>query len=235
MKEGYLKFILRSTAITGLLGSGFILFGSLITGIFYVGRSNESYSLLNHYVSELGEIGVSNLPFIFNIGLILGAIFLCIFLMGIAWLMQSWLGWGFAVLALITGVSGLLVGVYPMNLLPQHLSVALTFFNVGQLTMLFFSVFVLFNKSPWFTKKLAIPGFITVGFFIVFLNMPSSFQGDNDFELAMYEQLNNRPDVIPLAIFEWLIILGLLSWVILTSVHLWRFYKKEFFLEKSTA
>jgi|APSaa5957512622_1039677.scaffolds.fasta_scaffold10726_3 hypothetical protein len=227
MKQISQDQIIRTTAITGIIGAVTIILGSLISALFYNGRTNETYSFLNHFVSELGEVGVSDVPFIFNGGLIIGAFFLTLFLLGVAWLVRNWLGALFAVLALVTGISGLLVGVYPMNNIEPHITVAMLFFNTGQFTMLFFSVYVLFSKHPWFSKKLAIPGFITGIFFIVFLNMPSSTKGDVDIENAMLDLLYNRPTILPLAIFEWLIIAGLMSWVIYTCVHLWRFNKQQ--------
>ena len=113
-----------------------------------------------------------------------------------------------------------------MSNIGPHLKAAMTFFNTAQFAMLFFTIYVLFSKSPWFSKKLAIPGFITVIFFVVFLNMPSAFNGDLDFETAMHNQLYNRPDIIPLAIFEWLIVAGLMTWVIVTSLYIWKFIKR---------
>lgn len=225
MQRTNYQTVVKTTAITGLLGATTIIFSSLITALFYVGRTNERYNFANHYVSELGEIGVSDVPYIFNGGLILGAFLLTFFLLGIAWLMRSWLGYGFAGLAMVTGVSGFFVGIYPMSNIDLHITAAMTFFNTAQFAMLFFTVFVLFSKHPWFSKKLAIPGVITIFFFVIFLNMPSSFDGDLDLHTAMLNQLNNRPDIIPLAIFEWLIIAGLMTWVILTSLNFCRYYQ----------
>ena len=226
MKKNKQKNILKTTAITGGFGATVIVLSSLITAYFYQGRTNERYNFANHYVSELGEIGVSNIPFIFNGGLMIGALLLTIFMIGIAWLMPKWIGLIFAGLALVTGISGFFVGVYPMSNLSPHLTAAMTFFNTAQFAMLVFTIYVLFSKAPWFSKKLAVPGFITFIFFVIFLNMPSALNGDVDFKTAMRNQLYNRPNIIPLALFEWLIIAGLMAWIIATSLHIWRYYKQ---------
>ena len=219
--------ILKFTALAGLLGATSIILGSLITALFYEGRTNERYNFTNHYVSELGEIGISDIPYIFNGSLMLGAFLLTFFMLGIAWLMQSWPGLVFGGLALATGVSGFFVGIYPMSNIDPHIKAAMTFFNIAQFAMLFFTVYVLFSKHPWFPKKLAIPGSITFIFFVIFLNMPSAFDEDLDLQTAMHNQLNNRPEIIPLAVFEWLIIAGLMTWVILTSTYLCRYYQNQ--------
>lgn len=57
--------------------------------------------------------------------------------------------------------------------------------------------------------------------------MPSSLDGAEDLEEATMNLLFNRPDVMPLAIFEWLIILSLMAWILITGFHLRRYMQKE--------
>lgn len=216
---------LKLTALSGILGAGIIIFGSLITAVFYEGRTGQSYSFANHFVSELGEVGVSDMAWVFNYSLIIGSAILILYLLGLAWLMRRWEGLIFALLGLVMGISGLLVGVFPMNNLKPHVVVALTFFNVGQFTALFFSVYVLFSNKPYFSRTLAIPSFFTTACFVIFLNLPNAIPNDSstDFESAMADLFLNRPPVLPLAVFEWLIIVGLMVWVLHISIHLLRY------------
>ncbi|MEO1164081.1 MAG: DUF998 domain-containing protein [Chloroflexota bacterium] len=222
---------LKLTALSGILGTGIIFAGSLITAVFYQGRTGQSYSFANHFVSELGEVGVSNMAWVFNYSVIMGSAIIIVYLLGLAWLMRHWIGLIFALLGLVMGVSGLLVGVFPMNNLAAHLVVALTFFNVGQFTTLFFSVYVLFSEKPYFSRTLAIPGLFTTVCFVIFLNLLTAIPNDpsTNFESAMAELFLNRPPVLPLAIFEWLIIAGLMIWVLHTSVHLWRYQRQSIY------
>ena len=62
----------KITSRAGLIGSGAIALGSLLTALAYHGRAGEAYSVLNHFVSELGEVGVAPLAWAFNTGLFLG-------------------------------------------------------------------------------------------------------------------------------------------------------------------
>lgn len=237
MKPANYNPIISWTYRSGFAGASFIFLGILVSALFYIGRTGERYSFCNHFVSELGEVGVSELAAAFNGGLVVGATLLTFFMLGIAWLMKNWLGWLCGLSGLITGLSGMLVGVFPMSNLLPHIKVAMTFFNNGQITMLLFSLAVLFNRRPWFCKQLAIPGLITFSFFVLFLNMPMSFGGSpdietatinlNDIETAMRSQLTDRPRVIPLAVFEWLIIGGLMAWILITSLHLWRYQRSQ--------
>lgn len=138
--------IISITYRTGIFGASLVLLGVAISALFYVGRMDEPFTFRNHFVSELGEVGVSELAVVFNTGLFVGGLSLTVFLLGLAWLIKTRLGWVFAGLALITGISGTLVGAFPMNNLAPHITVAMSFFNMGQIMMLAFSIYLLFNK-----------------------------------------------------------------------------------------
>ena len=56
----------KLTYICGFLGPAIMILGSLITAILYHGKKGGSYSILNHYISKLGEVGVSRLAPVFN-------------------------------------------------------------------------------------------------------------------------------------------------------------------------
>ena len=58
----------------GLLGSLIGLIGTLIPGLVYRGSQNEPYSFLNHFISELGEKGISKLAWVFNLSMILSGL-----------------------------------------------------------------------------------------------------------------------------------------------------------------
>ena len=67
-----IKKLIFVSSYIGQAGICIILLSALIAAASYVGKQNETYSFLNHFISELGEIGVSPLAHIFNGGLILG-------------------------------------------------------------------------------------------------------------------------------------------------------------------
>ena len=51
----------------GLIGASVIAVGSVVTASPTRGSKGESYSPLNHFVSELGELAVSRLAVVFNL------------------------------------------------------------------------------------------------------------------------------------------------------------------------
>ena len=68
---------------SGAAGAGIILAGSLVAALFYRGRLGEAYNPLNHFVSELGEVGISAAAWAFNGGLLIGGVLLVVFLLGL--------------------------------------------------------------------------------------------------------------------------------------------------------
>ena len=71
-------------AWAGLIGVTAISLGSIATAIVYSGKQGEAFNPLNHWVSELGEVGVSDLASVFNVSLIVGGVCFVVFMIGLA-------------------------------------------------------------------------------------------------------------------------------------------------------
>lgn len=82
----------KLTYVSGFLGPAIMILGSLIPAILYHGKKGESYSILNHYISKLGEVGVSTLAPVFNTSLIVGSLVLVIFVLGLGLYIHTKLG-----------------------------------------------------------------------------------------------------------------------------------------------
>lgn len=206
--------------LSGILGSLTILIGILISAIGYHGVQGQRYNLLNHFVSELGEVGVSDLAIVFNTSLIIGGVLNAVFMIILAKSIRGWLRYPLAVLGLSAAICGSLVGVFPMNRLDQHIIVALGFFNLGQLAALVFSLVFLFGKNHPYPRWLSIPGLLNTAAFFAFNNFPSQFEEGVDFNQGMEGLLTNRPDFIPLALMEWVVILGILIWFAMLGTYM---------------
>jgi hypothetical membrane protein len=211
----------RITWMTGLAGSGIIALSMLITALFYSGRTGEGYSPLNHFVSELGEVGISELAWLFNGGLVIGGVLVVVSMIGLALHIRGWFRYLVAAFGLLTGISGTLVGIFPMNQLDLHIAVALTFFNTGWMITGAFSLYALFGKGHHFPRWLAIPGIITAITFVAFSNY-------NDPYITSTESLAEilgaaRPDVWGIAVLEWIVVLCILIWIALVSEAVRRF------------
>ena len=208
------------TSSCGISGPLLMGLGILISAVAYVGVEGQSYGLMNHFVSELGELGVSELAAVFNWGLILGGSLTTIFMVYLASQIDHWVKYPLGILSVYTTVNGALVGVYPMNFLEPHIQVAMRFFNLGMLISFLYSLLFLLTKWHPFPRWMAAPGLLNAGFFAWFLNYPSEMNSDVSFDQGMSTLLTNRPDFIPMALLEWVVILGILVWVLILGGYL---------------
>jgi len=207
-------------ALTGIAGPLLISLGMILAGVSYIGIEDQSYNPLNHFVSELGEVGVSNAAWSFNSGLVGGGIFNALFMAYLAAQTDHWIRYPLGLLGITASVFGSLVGFFPMNSLKPHLFAALTFFDLGLAITLIYSIFILSSSSHPFPKWLALPGILNSITFAVFIFYPSDFDSGVDFQEGMAGLLRNRPDFIPLALLEWVVILGILAWFLMLGIFL---------------
>ncbi len=201
----------------GLAGVGLISLGSLAAGLAYRGKMGEAYSPLNHFVSELGEVGVSELAWVFNIGLFVGGLCLVCFLLHLGKLIGGWLGALFGLAGLACGISGAMVGVFPMNNLSPHIFWAMNFFNLGLGLMVFFSLIALFGRHN-LPRWLAAPGVLGVAAFAAFLYTPAPATEEIDTLAAAHAMMAApRPAVWQMAVFEWAAVGSVLVWAALVA------------------
>ena len=206
--------------LCGIAGSLVALLGALAAGLAYRGRSAERYSLLNHFISELGEAGVSRLAWAFNLGLILAGLLIIPFCLGLGLRIQGTWAW----LGLVTGVGAALalagVGVFPMNNLAPHIRAAQTFFRLGLVMILFFSLAILLQPagSPAVSLRAAwagLPAVLAYANFLLYSGLAFRKTGE-----SISTQMETRPRIWLLAIFEWLIFLTTVPWFLAISLGL---------------
>ncbi len=148
-------FIKQSYWVFGLLGCIVITVAIVGTALAYRGIKGQRYSFMNHYISELGEVGVSRNAWLFNTGMIISGLLFIPFTLGLGLTLGGL--WGFlgGLAGLWAGISCLLVGVYPMNNLTPHSHAATSYFRGGLVTILLFSVAIFLQEpgqaviSPW--------------------------------------------------------------------------------------
>lgn len=133
--------------LLGIAGTSIVILAILYSALVYRGNRGERFSLLNHYISELGEAGGSKGARIFNAGLVLGG--LCL-LPTIAWLgvlFRSLPGWLGMAAGAIASLSVTAVGFFPMNDLKSHRRAAMIFFRGGLAMVLFFGLAILLQPA----------------------------------------------------------------------------------------
>ncbi len=125
-----------------------IIFGScLVAGLAYRGKLGERYSIGRHFVSELGEVGVSRLAWLFNGGLVVGSALLFLMMPGVGISLGN--AWGYlgSLVGMVAAVGCLLVGLYPMNNFKPHIKAAMVYFRGGLATIFLFGIAILVQPA----------------------------------------------------------------------------------------
>ena len=206
----------------GLLGSIILFIALFIPQIGYSGRKGEPYSILNHFVSELGEVGVSHLAIVFNIGLIIGGLCFIPFMYGLGKYIEGPIAKIGMVLGIISAVACSLVGVFPMTILVPHYLAAMTFFLGAMITILVFTIAIAIQKDPSIPKLFIIPGLIVFAIYVRMFTLDFAGIGDN-MNLESGDEIGqiiNRPDIWVFAIIEWAAVLSVLGYLSLISIYL---------------
>jgi hypothetical membrane protein len=199
----------------GLVGPILIIAGSLLTALAYTGVLGQRYSFLNHFISELGEVGVSEWAAIFNISLFVGGLCVTGFMLGAARLFGNWFGILFGLVGLATGISGSLVGIFPM---PQeaHGPVAMWFFRTALASSAMYAIYVVASRQDRFARWTSIPAAsISIITFAFLFLVPFGDSDGGDLMLT-----SARPMVWASATLEWGVFVAVMAWVLATSLDL---------------
>jgi len=208
----------RVGPLAGMVGSGVIAIASVITALAYTGSKGEGYSPLTHWVSELGQVGVSQLAGVFNVGLIVGGISFALFMAALGLTRRTALAWLYTPIGIAAGIASACVGVYSMNQLKLHSIAVLTFLNLGWICVGLSSWDFLRRREARFPWWLAVIGALTVASFIGFLAVLAPLLGGQGMA---------APDIRPQPIWivpalEWAVVIGILAWTLATSFSWWR-------------
>jgi hypothetical membrane protein len=204
-------------------GTVIIVIGVAIASLSFQGRKGERYSLFNHFISELGEVGISKNAWAFNAGMISGGILFLPLMVGLGVRLNSVFGWLGTVFGLVAAISATLVGVFSMERLTPHRRAAMTFFRSGLLTVLFFTI-AIFTQSG--EQKLIPLGVNIIG--IIALASYSTFlltvrnkmdKDENPNYILDPQQQPDRPRVWRSAVLEWSIFFSTLIWFVMAGVY----------------
>jgi len=207
----------------GLTGSLVVIAAVIISGLVYRGPNGERYSSLNHFISELGQVGISRAAGVFNYGLIIAGILLLPYLVGLALVLNN----AWAIPAAIAGVwatlSCALIGLFPMNNIKAHIKAAVSFFRAGLVTMVLYSISIFAQPVE---SEIIPKGMIWIGVMAslvdaVFLKYPDrAAKQDTDMDVLDTSKLVERPKVWMAAVLEWAVLASTMLWFLATSLAL---------------
>jgi hypothetical protein len=204
----------------GWVGSSIISLGCLAAAIPYIGKDGRKYSWLNHYISELGEIGVSKLAAVFNTGMILGGIAFFPFIIGLGLTLAT--GWSYLAMAagLVAAAASVCVGIFSMDKMDPHVKAAMTFFRMGLLTILLFTIAIFLQPAAQRTIPLSVNifGVLAVIAYSAFLLQPKENHEENN--LLDPQEKQERPRFWKVPFLEWLLFFTTIVWFMCVSLIL---------------
>jgi hypothetical membrane protein len=198
----------RQLGALGLGSVAVILAGMVIAAIPYRGYAGETYSPLNHFISELGEIGASHLAWVFNLGIVLGGFGLGVFLLLVSRRIDGRFRPAFRAAAVVAGAAGTAVGIYPMDYPTVHKVVSLAFFLSGWIVAAIFSLWQLRRPGSGLTRRLLVPAAVDVIVSWVFIAVFAGYRPADP-----NAKIIERADVWSVPALEWASLLCLLLWL----------------------
>jgi hypothetical membrane protein len=190
----------------GLLASAIGLVFILAPMVPYQGTEGESFSIFTHYVSELGELGVSVWAPVFNIGMILAGLMFIPFFIGLGLYLDNVLAKIGAIGGVYSAISIVLVGIFPMNYLTEHYIVAMSFFFSGMIMVFIWAIAIAIQKEPRIPKYFSVGGLINGIIFAAFL-------------LVRGDEGPGRPEFSLTTTLEWSIYFAIVGYLLAIALY----------------
>jgi len=203
--------------LSGFAGSAIMLSGALVAAVAYRGRGGETYSLFNHYISELGEVDVSALAIVFNSGMVAGGCLIVVFMTALGCYLNSRLGWHASSAGIFSGLACSLTGIFPMDGFFIHAAAAYSFFYSGLISVVLFILVIALDKEHKANKWLLVPGTACAASFASFLLVPYFTQS---LDVRTFGIAVARPRIWPIALFEWSVFLSVVTWISIVSAYI---------------
>ena len=202
--------------IFGFIGTSLIVLAVSYPIFLYRGKCGERYSLLNHFISELGEVGVSRAARIFNTGLLLAGLAMLPYVIGLGIIFGSPLGWLGTAAGVIAVLGVAAVGIFPMNNIQAHTIAATTYFRAGVVMVFFFGLAIFFQPAgkgmiPQTANLLSLLAFLAYAAFLVLPLFRGKKQTPTD--NLDPQQEPERPRVWAHPALEWLVFFSTIAWL----------------------
>jgi len=201
----------RVLPFLGVAGSLIVTTVAVIVALGYTGKHGEPFSVLNHFISELGQRGVSRYASLFNAGLFFAGALFIPFCIGLGMRLASWGGWIATAAGALAGGFCAAVGVFPMNALAVHTFVAMWFFRLGLATTFLFGLAIIAQRQTRVSRWASLLSLIAVGAFAGFLILAPRMgvNGSGPLHPSFFE---NRPRIWTLALAEWAVFAATILW-----------------------
>jgi hypothetical protein len=210
-----MAFFLTHFQYFGMAGSSLLLLAVFFSSMGYSGHTQERYSILNHFVSELGETGVASHADVFNTGLKVSGLLLVPFVLGLGLAIGNLWAWLGMLAGIGAAVACVLVGFFPMNKLEPHARAAMTFFRLGLVTIVLFGLSFFWQPAGrvvvpvWASAFSLVSVLAYVSFLLLPVFRPMPIRELDILNPAVYSE---RPRIWLLPLLEWLVFFTSVAW-----------------------
>jgi len=218
MNQSQYSFKNKIAPIAGIFACLTLYSSIAISAYSFKGLQGQSFSLLNHFISDLGNFNLSSNFNLFNAGVVLAGIGFGVFAYGCDGLIHSKLAKASVVIAIIASVLLMGVGLVPTTAGPLHLIIALSFFILMTLGLALYSLCIWQTSNSPFPKSSALYGLLSPISLFIFMLMPKDLLALEEEQGALFD----RPDFWGLAFSEWTVFFFLTSWVLVISYQMLR-------------
>ena len=214
-----IQWVLKFYPILGWAGSLVILLSSFIAALAFKGKQGERYTISTHFVSELGEVGVSRLAWLFNGGLIIGSFIFFLMMPGVGLSLNSVWGYLSSMVGMIAALGCFFVGVFPMNNIKPHIKAAMTYFRAGLATVLLFSIAIVVQPPnerviPLYSLIIGIIAFIAYAAFLIYMGRITKKESSNALDTSL---ITNRLRFWWMPFLEWMVVIFTILWFLTIS------------------
>jgi hypothetical membrane protein len=217
------SFLMLHYSWFGISGSLVIIFSMLVTGLVYRGGKGERYSVFNHYISELGEVGVSGAAAMFNSGLIVGSLLFVPFIVGMGLTLHNLWAWIGMAVGIWATVSCALVGVFPMNHMDAHARVAMSYFRSGLVMVILYGVAVLVQPTaetviPKASNSAGLLACLCYASFLLLVDTKKKEEEGEPLDETHSKEEFERPKFWKVAILEWAVFFSTVLWFLIVAL-----------------
>ncbi len=195
-----------------------IALGVSLSMLFYNSTNREHYSVMNHFISELGWLRKSKMAWLFNASVVLGNILITPGLIALGCRINTKLAYVATSAGVFTAISGCAVGIITMDRLIPHINAAVLFFWGWMFTVIFFTLSIFLNLRDRRFRLMLIPGVTAIITIVIFFVLPKG----TVIEALKHIDSFKRPEFWPVPMCEWLVLASQGFWLLTASFLLWR-------------
>lgn len=201
-----------------------ILYSVIIfAALAYIGQQGETYSVFNHFISELGSTKFSARYITYNSGIVCGAIAFGLFVYGLSAYTNTKLSRIGVFIGVFSAFLCMGVGLVPEDNRVPHLILALGFFFMATLSVSILSWSILKESNNPFPRYAAVHGFMIPLAFGLFMSMPKDLMAVKRDTGPLFE----RPSFWALPFLEWIVFAFMTTWILVMSIKMLQLQQQD--------